>query len=312
MSRAQVLMGVFGLFSIGCSVSAEEYGGDEAGDSTHVAVRIRHVTDGNGATRGDALAGFVRAPENIDISEVLTISGLGLDVPPRGECFSEGPAISDFKSLGDAELLEVDSVRLETESGTHELAPFAFPTVADLLRGVVYLSRDQSGDTLPPGSSYTLLSEGLETGADSIELVTTQTSPSPLSGVTIGGTALSDSVTLSPGPVADLRWDPGELASDLVVVTLESEDDFWACTFADTEGFGSVPLLTSDGVELGAEGRSGVLTIHRVRATRNDASAHLPPVTITFDFALETEIRFSAKSAPAPSEDSNESDDDSR
>ncbi len=271
-----------------------------------MAVRIRHVTDSSGATRGDALAGFVRAPAKVDVAEVLTISGLGLDVPARGECFSEAPTVSDFASLGDAELLEVDSVRLETESGTHELAPFAFPTVADLLRGVVYLSRDQSGDSLPPGSSYTFLGDGLETGPHTIEVISTRSSPPPLSGVTIGGFSLGNSVSLAPGPVVDLRWEPGESASDLIVVTLESGDDFWACTFADNEGFGSVPLLTGDGVELGADGRSGILAIHRVRANKDDGGVDLPAVTITFDFALETEVRFSEESA---SDDGDEASD---
>lgn len=302
--KLRAVLGIFGLLSLGCSVSAEEYSTDEESGSTHVAVRIRHVTDPNGTTRADALAGFVRAPASADVTEVLSVSGLGLDVPARGECFSKSEAITNFDSLSDAELLEVDSVRLETASGTHELAPFAFPTVADLLRGVVYLSRDQSGDALPAGVNYTILGEGIRSGKESVDVAATQTSPPPLTSITVGGQALSGSVLLTPAPVVDLRWDPGTSTTDLVVVTLESSDDFWACTFADSEGFGSVPLLLADGTELGAHGRTGVIGVHRIRASKQSAAAELPPITTTFDFAVEAEFAFGDPPIPQEAEDS--------
>lgn len=296
--------GVFGLFSLGCSVSAEEYSTDEESGSTHVAIRVRHVTDPNGTTRADALAGFVRAPASADVAEVFSVSGLGLDVPARGECFSKSEAITDFDSLSDAELLEVDSVRLETASGTHELAPFAFPTVADLLRGVVYLSRDQSGDALPAGVSYTILGEGIRSGKESIDVAATRTSPPPLTSVRVGGQLLSGSLFVEPAPVVDLHWDAGTNPADLVVVTLESGEDFWACTFADTEGFGSVPLLMADGNELGTQGRTGVIGVHRIRASIQPAADLLPPVTTTFDFAVEAEFTFGEPPAAQSAEDS--------
>jgi hypothetical protein len=206
--------------------------------------------------------------------------------------------------LGDAELLEVDSVRLETASGTHELAPFAFPTVADLLRGVVYLSRDQNGEALPAGVSFTILGEGIQSGYESVDIAATQTSPMPLAALTVGGQPLGGSLYLAPSPVLDLRWEPGTNAADLVVVTLESGEDFWACTFADTEGFGSVPLLMADGTELGAPGRKGVMGVHRMRTENQRPAAGLPPVTTTFDFAVEVELTFGEPPAAASVEDS--------
>lgn len=300
----RAVVGACALFSLGCSVDAEEYSADEAAGSTHVAVRVRHVTDPNGTTRADALAGFIRAPARADVKEVLSVSGLGLDVPARGECFSESRAITDFDSLSDSELLEVDSVRLETERGIHELAPFAFPTVADLLRGVVYLSRDQSGDALPAGVNYTILGEGIRTGDESMDVAATQTSPPPLTSVTVGGKPLGGSLFLTPSPVVDLRWEPGENSSDLVVVTLESDDDFWVCTFADSEGFGAVPLIMADGTELGAEGRTGIIGAHRIRSGEQPAVSELPPITITFDFAVEAELTFGATPASVSPDDS--------
>lgn len=284
--------GLFCLLSLGCSVTAQEESHEDDAGSTHVAVRVRHVTDPSGTTRADALAGFIRSPRSADLADVLAVSGLGPDVPARGECFSKSEAITDFSALSDAELLEVDSVRLETPSGAHELAPFAFPTVADLLRGVVYLSRDQSGATLPAGVSYTILGEGIRSGEESLDIAATEVSPPPLTSVTINGHALSGSLSLTTSPVLDLRWDAGTSPKDLVVVTLESGEDFWACTFADTEGFGAVPLVMTDGTELGVAGRAGVLGVHRLRVSKTEATSELPPISTAFDFALEAELTF--------------------
>lgn len=306
--KLRAFVGIFGLISFGCSVSAEEASPEAETGSTHIAVRIRHVTDPSGTTRADALAGFIRTPATSSLAEVLSVSGLGPDVPARGECFSEGRGVTDFDSLSDAELLEVDSVRLETPSGTHELAPFAFPTVADLLRGVVYLSRDQNGDTLPAGVSYTLLGEGIRSGDELVDIAVTQTSPPPPVSVTVGGQAFGASLTVAPTPVLDLRWEPGTKATDLVVVTLESGENFWACTFADAEGFGAVPLIMPDGTELGVPGRAGVLGVHRIRVEKEQATPELPPISTAFDFAVEAELTFTDPSAALRAEDSAESE----
>jgi hypothetical protein len=305
--KVRALSGLFFLLSIGCSVTAQEESPEDDGGATHVAVRIRHVTDPSGTTRADALAGFIRAPASANLGAVLAVSGLGPDVPARGECFSESAAITDFESLSDAELLEVDSVRLETPSGTHELAPFAFPTVADLLRGVVYLSRDQNDATLPAGASYTILGEGIRTGEDALDFAATETSPPPPRAVTISGQPIAHSLTLTPSPVLDLRWEPGTNPADLVVVTLESGEDFWACTFADTEGFGAVPLVMTDGTELGVTGRAGVLGVHRIRIAKTEAASELPPISTAFDFAVEAEISFTESGAGPSALDSGES-----
>jgi hypothetical protein len=284
-----------GSLSLGCSVAAEEYDTEEGVGATHAAVRVQHVTLESGEARGDALAGFVQVPAGTDASGVLEVAGLQLKIPEKGECFSDNePTLAHLASISEAELLEADDVRLETGDGVHVLAPYAFPTVADLLRGVVYLSRDRSAEALPAGQTYTLLGEGIDAGSGSLQLSVTHESPPPLTNVSVEGQALPGELLLPPSPVLDLRWEASESESDVVVVTLESDGDFWACSFSDAEEFGSVPLITDAGAQLGQQGRTAVLGVHRIRSLVSAGDAGVAQISVTFDFAVEGSVLFDA------------------
>ena len=300
---------IFGAALLGCSVSAEDYDADAGAGSTHVAVRIQHVTSPGGESRADALAGFVRVQASADAQDVLALAGLKLVLPPKGECFSDADGHRPLAIVSDAELLEASAVSLETDGGTHELAPYAFPNVADLLRGVVYLSRDRSGNALPMGATYTLMGHGIEPQNDpglghnpdslnnTLEVSSTQQSPPPFAKVTVAGQPWSGSISTSAAPVLDLSWEPSDDTNDVVVVTIESEDDYFACSFADGEGFGSVPLITYVGTELGQGGRQGLLSLHRLRSRVEPGSGAIVQVRMTFDFVLQTQIYFNGASA---------------
>jgi hypothetical protein len=286
---------ILGTLLVGCSVPAEGYDADAELGSTHAAVRVQHITSPNGETRADALAGFVRVSASANAEDVLTLAGLKLDLPPKGECFSDAEGHRAVAIDADAELLEASAVRLETEGGTHELAPYAFPNVADLLRGVVYLSRDRNGDALSMGATYTLLGSGIEssqTAKHTLEVSTTRESPPPFAKLTVFGQPWSGFIQAAPAPVLDVSWEPSGEADDLVLVTIENDEDYFTCTFADTEGFGSLPLITNGGNELGQAGRQGLLSLHRLRSQVEPGSGAIVQVRMTFDYVVQSQISF--------------------
>jgi hypothetical protein len=290
---------ILGALSIGCTVSAEDaaaeddYPGED--DLTHAIVRIQQTTGAQGSARGDALAGFVQIPAGADASQILGLAGLTDALPPKGECWS-GPDLGDSGELlqvSRAELVEADSVELVTESGNHSLAPYAFPTVADLLRGVVYLSRDRATE-LPADGAYTIVGRGIEGGgASSLDVTSEHTSPPFVGSVQINGAPLEEGMGLSAGPVIDLTWEGSDTDGDLIVVTVENPGVVWTCSFADSEEFGSIPLLTVDGTALGQDGQQAALGIHRIRSSTSTPGGGLARLTVTFDFALEAGVRFS-------------------
>lgn len=295
MSPAKSVISLFvATFALGCSVSAEDYGQEEGENTTHAVVRIQRSSGFDGSSRGDALAGFVQIPAEADADQILGLAGLSLALPKKGECWSGQQAFDGegLSRVSRAELLEADSVELITADGTQLLAPYAFPTVADLLRGVVYLSRDRAAD-LPASGAYTISSRGIDAESDEpLSLESEHTSPPTIEGLAVNGELLSSDLTVMAGPVMDLTWTRSGTEGDLVVVTLDSDEIAWTCTFADAEAFGSVPLLTEDGTALGEEGKSAVLSVHRVRSNTSAPGGGLDRLTVTFDFALETDIRF--------------------
>lgn len=299
-------MGIFALASVACTSQVEATEQAQVKASTHALLRIQHVESQDGSSRGDAIAGFLKIPVGADSSQVIRLAGLESQVPSPGSCHavSTTPDWNAIAQVTDAELLEADSVELTTEHGAHELAPHAFPTVADLLRGVVYTSRDRSADALPAGTLYSW--EGTAIGRQDSDLsgahlLANQMSPDMPSGVMVDGIPFSEIRVLEPTRVIDLSWTPGDSKQDLVIIEVETDDITWMCSFNDVEGFGSVPLITEDETLLARDGSSAFVSIHRVRSedagntvTRDaETGSELDEVRITFDFALESQWSFS-------------------
>lgn len=282
-------------FSLGCAATAEpEESGDQS-SATHAIVRIQQTTDLAGGSRGDALAGFVQVPSGTDLSQILQVAGLSLQVPKKGDCWKSPEPIppADLLATEHVELVEADSVELLTEGGSQHLAPYAFPTVADLLRGVVYLSRDRASQ-FPAGTSYAVVGRGIEaTGDAPLDMSGRYESPPFIDNLALNGKDAAPEMQVSPGEVLDLSWQRSGATSDLLVVSLESDATSWVCSFADSDEFGSVPLLTEDGISLGGEGQKAHLSVHRIRTTRTEIPENgLADAFVTFDFALETQVTF--------------------
>jgi hypothetical protein len=193
-----------------------------------------------------------------------------------------------------AELLEASSVQLRTDHGTHSLVPHAFPAVADLLRGVVYASRDSSGTELPAGQSYLVEGKSIDLHSGlTADLEVSRASPSLPQDVTVNGRALTASTELAPGSFLDVAWSPN-FEGDGILVRVSGASTALLCSFADSEGYGSVPLVLFEQ----AGDSPALLSVHRVRDTFEASPGQLSTLRMRFDFAVEGNL---ATSIQAPS-----------
>lgn len=286
-----------GALALGCSVAPADDAEAEKG-STHAVVAVSRQDPLNASPRGDALAGFVQLPASTDRDSALELAGLGVAVPEVGQCWRKNPERSTgaASSVSRIELLDAGRVRLVAGSAEpHDLAPHAFPTIADFISGVLYASRDRSGEGLPPGQLYRI-----ETSSDGIvgALSASHEAPSLPADVTLNGSAFESAESLSSGAPLDLTWRVSNDATDRLYVELAREDSASVvCSFEDTSGAGTVP---TDGY---AEGDSARLAVHRLRLVRTVPSTQgsgspggqdetVDQLELRFDFSVSRSVRF--------------------
>jgi hypothetical protein len=278
------------LGALACSASPEPYTADADSGSTHALISVeRSTTIGElEAPRATALAGFVRVPPIVDPKSVMNLVGLGLELPAAGQCARatrRHDATTSLAPLGRVEFLEAGDVTLNAGGSATVLAPRAFPTVTDLVSGVVYTTRDRSAEPLPAGERYALRTEGTLSVPS---LAVSERAPAALDGATIGGVPLAEVSSIPTTRPIDLTWNVGE-AGDLVYVELSAGDGAVStvCAFRDEAGAGTVPPLSHD--TIGA----GTLELHRARS-REFAGAGINRGELRFDFELVTRVTFTA------------------
>jgi hypothetical protein len=156
------------------------------------------------------------------------------------------------------------------------------------------LSRDRSGNELPPGSLYTLSGRGIESawGAESSKHTSSHTGPDTPQTITLGTIPFAGQMSVPLAPVLDLTWQAGANPNDLLVFVLEGDDELLTCTFADTEGFGSIPLLTESGEAAALPEQESIVSIHRVRTSRTEPAGEAARARVTFDFGIESRVTF--------------------
>jgi hypothetical protein len=287
---ATYALGGLALLSFGCSVSAEEYSTTEVRGSTQAVLQVQREEGLEGA-RGDALVGFIRLPASADRTTALAMAGFLPELPAPGQCrlratSGDAHAVSELSRI---ELLDANSVELRTSTGSHELAPHAFPTVTDWIRGVVHASRDRDAALLPSGDGYRLLAKDIEElGALDVAF----SSPELPSEVTVGGLPWASTGPQRASGYLDLTWSPSTMGTeDSIWVVLETAGQQRSCSFADSDGAGSVPLDPDGGAPFVAPGSEARLAVHRVR--QSSASPHgFSLVTARFDFALTKSVDF--------------------
>lgn len=271
--------------AVGCSGEVETYAADADTGSTHALVSVeRRVTLDDQTSRAGAVAGFVRMPAHVDAESLLTLVGLGLDLPEPGKCTSASSRPSTpLSPLRDIALLQAGDVTLQASGVTTRLAPRAFPTVADSISGVVYTTRDRSADVLPAGVRYSVSISG---GPDLTPVAVTADAPGALEAVTIGGVQLSEVSSVSTSQPIDLTWSVGA-SGDLVYAQLVGADGKTAavCSFRDDQGAGTI-----NAGFVSALG-DGYLSLHRVRV-REFAAPGVDRGQLRFDFELAANVSY--------------------
>lgn len=273
-SRAALALGL-GLSLVACSAGTTSYTADADTGSTQALITIERRQVLGSPAQAEAFASFVRTPPDVDPSLVTRVTGLDLGLPDLGEC---APAASGrdgsvpLSPLRRVELLDAGEVALETTSGRVDLARRAFPSVTDLLAGVVYTTREKSAD-LPPASHYSLWVAG---SAQLAAFDVRAEAPAALEGLTLDGLPL-DTEGLALGKGSVLAWTPGS-ARDLVYIVLESAELASAtlCSFRDSDGRGALltPALPAGPATLG---------VHRLRSVPL-SGASIGAGELRFDF----------------------------
>lgn len=254
--------------------------------STHALIGVeRSVSvDDSEAARAGVLAGFVQMPADVDSRALFELVGLSTPLPELGRCRPKDVAqnATPLSSIGHVEFLEAGDVSVTTSETRTALAPHAFPTVTELISGVVYTTRDRSADPLPAATRYAVSTSGTgSVPALSVE----RDAPAELDSVTVGGVQLTELVELRTSEPLDMTWAPGS-ADDVVLVEVSGGGGANAtiCAFRDDAGAGSVPR---DATVPGP----GRLSLHRVRIAEFTA----PGVSvgeIRFDFEVAASINF--------------------
>ena len=286
-----------------CSVAAEADALAEEHLVVHALVQVRRTETLGGEPRADALAGLIRVPDTADAAEVFALAGLREQLPAVGQCQAGDPAVTQLAEtdigVASVELVPADTVIIVTPGGEHPLAPHAFPSISDSIRGVIYTSRDQTAWSLPDAGKYEIVlrgAEGLEQGNAAYQ------SPGVPSSVTIGGVPLAEVDELSQADL-DLTWAPSGSSLDLLAVRLHLADSTYTCTFRDADGFGSMSLLDARRALAPSLARvgdptlgraQGALSLHRIRAEASAAPGDASVVEVRFDFSVARELAFSS------------------
>jgi hypothetical protein len=276
----------FGVLALGGVTACTDhvpYTTDADTGSTHAFISVERSQAGE-VERAGALAGFAQMPATVDSAAVLSLVGWALDLPTLGQCSARSrdrDPNTPLSPIDHVEFLEAGEVKLETAGTGTTLAPHAFPTVTDLISGVVYTSRDRSSGALPAGTRYQVRTTG---GLGLGPLSVTSEAPPSLSDVTVGGSSLGSLDTFSAARRVEVTWKAGS-AGDVVVVEAASvgtTTGIW-CAFRDEDGSGVVPAAT-----VNARG-NGKLSVHRIRSLAFEASG-VTHGELRFDFEVTRSV----------------------
>ncbi len=278
------VLGILSAASFGCTNETPDYTLDADTGSTNALVTIERSTQVHEPfdTRAEAFAGFLQAPPEVDPAILLKLTGLSRELPSAGQC-SNGrehgrPALAPLSSV---ELLDVGDLNINAGRPT-TLAPRAFPTVTDLISGVVYTTRDRDPERLPAATSYQVQGSG-----GSLQPFNVQAdAPAELESVTVDGAPIADLTNMSARSPFSVSWVAGA-SRDVVYleITGDSGQRVLLCAYEDTAGSALIPagVVPSSG--------HGTLGIHRLRSVPFSVDG-LTSGELRFDFEVVADVDF--------------------
>jgi len=268
--------------ALGCAAPVDPNTSDADSGTAQAFVSIERTTRAEEETRAQAFAGVLQTPPEVDAAAVLKLTGLTRELPPEGLC-SGGRDRGSVRlgPLSRVELLDAGDLAIDAGMPT-SLAPRAFPTVTDLVSGVVYTTRDRAAERLPAAADYRVTASGGSFPAFAAQAA----APAELESVSVDGVPLAElSVMSSRAPLA-INWLPGE-SRDLVYVelTAESGQPAMLCAFRDDAGSATIPsgFVPSSG--------RGTFGVHRLRTVEFQAQG-LARAELRFDFEVEAVVSF--------------------
>jgi hypothetical protein len=270
--------------AFGCSVGEVGESTDADTGSTHALVTIERSEALGETPSAGAIAGFAQLPAAVDAESVLKLVGLDLELPSVNHCTRQvRDEVAPTAPSAPVEFLEAGDVAISAADSRTILAPRALPTVADVISGVVYTTRDQHADSLPMGEEYLVRVSG---GPVVAAFHVTAEAPAPIVGVTLGGVPLTEMSTISADGPIDLTWSVGQ-SDDLLYVelaTLDGESSV-GCTFRDDIGAGTIPQGLFEGR---GEAR---LAMRRIRAQLFNSGVENGELRFDFEFAVPVDVQ---------------------
>ena len=233
-----------------------------------------------------AIARFISVPAFSDANRALVATGAALELPAADTCVvgdQQEEAEALLPGQGPVELVEAGDVTIAADGLVTPLVPHAFPTVAGLVSGVLYTTRDRASSALPSGTAYVVST----TGSGAAPAVRAEAdAPHVPAELRLGGLPLKDVTELHTERATDLTWTPGE-SGDVVYAELFAYDGSSSvvCTFRDDTGTGTIPAEVIPGTG------AGRVALHRVR-TRRVETTGAPAVELRFDFQVGAPVEF--------------------
>lgn len=272
------------LAAAACSVDTRSYTADSDTGSTHAFITVERHASPDGPELANALVAFVRIPASVDAQSAVRLVGFDAELPAAGRCSTDRDERSNtppLSPLGRVEFLDAGDVYLRTDHAELKLAPHAFPTVTDLISGVVYATRDREAAPLPAATVYRVDASG---GGELDGFDMLGTAPPMLEEVRIAGVELGPRLVLPAGTPLDLTWTPGN-PDDVVYAEFSgpSGDPAIVCSFADEAGAGTLSP--------GADQTGGQLTLHRLHV-ESPAVSFVGQAELRFDFQLSVPVSF--------------------
>lgn len=275
------------LFAAACAVPPAETGEDDPGETRGLVVIERNTSvDEGGTDVARAFAGFVSIPSTVSADRAMKLLRLAGGLPETGLCTGddEPEPRMPLSPLGQVEFVEAGEVTIEVMDIPTELSPRAFPSVTDLISGLVYSTRTRANNPLPADALYSVRSSG----SSRLErFLLTGDAPRLLTGLTVNGVAFEDAERISTSSAITLGWEAGQ-PGDVVVVEVSTGEGeaLIQCGFADEQGSATMQAPASG---------AGRLVLHRVRTHAFPEDGPPPAMgasELRFDFARSKSVHF--------------------